>query len=46
VIYLVDRYGEHSIYNVDFVPADLAKGFAHDVGKPAFRFAQHPRARS
>jgi 4-hydroxyphenylpyruvate dioxygenase len=30
VIYLVDRYGEHSIYDVDFVPTDAAKGFAHD----------------
>jgi 4-hydroxyphenylpyruvate dioxygenase len=29
VIYLVDRYGEHSIYDVDFVPTDPAKGFAH-----------------
>ncbi len=30
VIYLVDRYGERSIYDVDFVPADPALGFAHD----------------
>ena len=30
VIYLVDRYGEHSIYDVDFVPTDAATGFAHD----------------
>jgi len=30
VIYLVDRYGERSIYDVDFVPTDPAKGFAHD----------------
>ena len=30
VIYLVDRYGEHSIYDVDFVPTDPALGFAHD----------------
>ena len=30
VIYLVDRYGEHSIYDVDFLPADPAKGFGHD----------------
>jgi len=30
VIYLVDRYGTHSIYDVDFVPTDAAKGFAHD----------------
>ncbi|HVT24099.1 MAG TPA: 4-hydroxyphenylpyruvate dioxygenase [Rhizomicrobium sp.] len=30
VIYLVDRYGDHSIYDVDFVPTDPAKGFAHE----------------
>ena len=30
VIYLVDRYGERSIYDVDFVPTDAAKGFAHE----------------
>ena len=30
VIYLVDRYGGHSIYDVDFVPTDPAKGFAHE----------------
>jgi 4-hydroxyphenylpyruvate dioxygenase len=30
VIYLVDRYGEHSIYDVDFVPSDPALGFTHD----------------
>ncbi|MBV9991980.1 MAG: 4-hydroxyphenylpyruvate dioxygenase [Alphaproteobacteria bacterium] len=29
-IYLVDRYGERSIYDVDFVPTDPSKGFAHD----------------
>ena len=29
VIYLVDRYGERSIYDVDFVPTDPALGFAH-----------------
>jgi 4-hydroxyphenylpyruvate dioxygenase len=29
VIYLVDRYGEHSIYDVDFIPTDPAKGLAH-----------------
>ncbi len=29
VIYLVDRYGERSIYDVDFVPTDLAAGFEH-----------------
>jgi len=28
-IYLVDRYGERTIYDVDFVPTDAAKGFAH-----------------
>ncbi|HEY5239582.1 MAG TPA: 4-hydroxyphenylpyruvate dioxygenase [Rhizomicrobium sp.] len=30
VIYLVDRYGEHSIYDVDFVPTDPDLGFSHD----------------
>ena len=30
VIYLVDRYGEHSIYDVDFVPTDPGQGFAHE----------------
>ncbi|HSZ12385.1 MAG TPA: 4-hydroxyphenylpyruvate dioxygenase [Rhizomicrobium sp.] len=30
VIYLVDRYGPQSIYDVDFVPADSAKGFTHE----------------
>ena len=30
VIYLVDRYGERSIYDVDFVPTDPARGFAHE----------------
>jgi len=30
VIYLVDRYGPHSIYDVDFVPTDSGKGFSHD----------------
>jgi 4-hydroxyphenylpyruvate dioxygenase len=29
-IYLVDRYGDRSIYDVDFVPTDPAKGFAHE----------------
>jgi 4-hydroxyphenylpyruvate dioxygenase len=29
-IYLVDRFGEHSIYDVDFVPTDPARGFAHE----------------
>jgi 4-hydroxyphenylpyruvate dioxygenase len=30
VIYLVDRYGDRSIYDVDFVPTDPALGFAHE----------------
>ena len=30
VIYLVDRYGDRSIYDVDFMPTDPAKGFEHD----------------
>ena len=30
VIYLVDRYGEHSIYDVDFVPTDAARGLTHE----------------
>jgi 4-hydroxyphenylpyruvate dioxygenase len=30
VIYLVDRYGERSIYDVDFVPSDPISGFAHE----------------
>ena len=30
VIYLVDRYGAHSIYDVDFVPTEPAKGFEHE----------------
>ena len=30
VIYLVDRYGERSIYDVDFVPTDSAKGLVHE----------------
>jgi 4-hydroxyphenylpyruvate dioxygenase len=29
VIYLVDRYGPQSIYDVDFLPTDPALGFAH-----------------
>ena len=29
VIYLVDRYGERSIYDVDFVATDPARGFEH-----------------
>jgi 4-hydroxyphenylpyruvate dioxygenase len=30
VIYLVDRYGERSIYDVDFLPRDPATGFQHE----------------
>jgi 4-hydroxyphenylpyruvate dioxygenase len=30
VIYLVDRYGEHSIYDVDFLPSDPAAGLPHE----------------
>jgi 4-hydroxyphenylpyruvate dioxygenase len=30
VIYLVDRYGDRSIYDVDFVPTDPARGFLHE----------------
>jgi 4-hydroxyphenylpyruvate dioxygenase len=30
VIYLVDRYGEHSIYDVDFLPTDPVRGFVHE----------------
>src|SRR5471032_1721008 len=30
VIYLVDRYVGPSIYDVDFLPTDPARGFAHD----------------
>ena len=30
VIYLVDRYGDRSIYDVDFIPTDPAKGFVHE----------------
>ena len=30
VIYLVDRYGPQTIYDVDFVATDPAKGFAHE----------------
>src|SRR5436190_9768857 len=30
VIYLVDRYGERSIYDVDFAPTDTSKGFDHE----------------
>jgi 4-hydroxyphenylpyruvate dioxygenase len=30
VIYLVDRYGDRSIYDVDFVPTDPISGFTHE----------------
>src|SRR6201995_1130576 len=30
VIYLVDRYGPQTIYDVDFLPTDPDKGFTHD----------------
>lgn len=30
VIYLVDRYGERSIYDVDFVPTEFSRGFTHE----------------
>ena len=30
VVYLVDRYGERSIYDVDFVPTDSDKGWEHE----------------
>ena len=30
VIYLVDRYGARTIYDVDFVPTDAARGWEHD----------------
>jgi len=30
LIYLVDRYGEHSIYDVDFLPTELERGFEHE----------------
>src|SRR6476620_469692 len=30
VIYLVDRYGERSIYDVDFLPSDPATGLQHE----------------
>ncbi len=29
-IYLVDRYGDRSIYDVDFVPTDPISGFTHE----------------
>ncbi len=30
VIYLVDRYGDRTIYDVDFVPTDPSKGWEHE----------------
>ncbi len=30
LIYLVDRYDAHSIYDVDFIPTDQDKGFEHE----------------
>ena len=36
VIYLVDRYGEHSIYDVDFVPTDPARGFEHEGARLSY----------
>ncbi|MBV8800147.1 MAG: 4-hydroxyphenylpyruvate dioxygenase [Alphaproteobacteria bacterium] len=30
VLYLVDRYGERSIYDVDFIPTDTSLGFEHE----------------
>jgi 4-hydroxyphenylpyruvate dioxygenase len=35
VIYLVDRYGDRSIYDVDFVPTDAAKGLEHEGARLA-----------
>src|SRR5580698_9942483 len=29
-IYLVDRFGDRTIYDVDFIPTDPSKGFAHE----------------
>ena len=43
VIYLVDRYGEHSIYDVDFVPTDPAQGFAHRWRRPDADRPRHPQ---
>jgi 4-hydroxyphenylpyruvate dioxygenase len=37
LIYLVDRYGERSIYDVDFVPVDHAK----EVGGPGLKLLDH-----
>jgi 4-hydroxyphenylpyruvate dioxygenase len=42
VIYLVDRYGPHSIYDVDFVPDDARLGLAHEgVGLSAIDHVTH-----
>ena len=30
MIYLVDRYGDRTIYDVDFVPTDPQKGYVHE----------------
>jgi len=30
VIYLVDRYGSHSIYDVDFIPTNPSAGYEHE----------------
>src|SRR5271155_5826140 len=30
LIYLVDRYGDRTIYDVDFVPTDPQKGYVHE----------------
>ena len=34
LIYLVDRYGDHTIYDVDFVPLDGGQGAARASGSP------------
>ena len=41
VIYLVDRYGGPSIYDVDFVPTDPAKRFPHMMAPPPLRHWDH-----
>jgi len=42
VIYLVDRYGSRTIYDVDFVPTDPVRGFAHEgVGLSAIDHVTH-----
>jgi 4-hydroxyphenylpyruvate dioxygenase len=42
VIYLVDRYGEHSIYDVDFVPTVASAGLVHNgVGLTAIDHVTH-----